>query len=201
MRLSLSLFTVAVLTPGLAANQEVAPQSGCADFASQREAQARFEAEGGPELDALGLDLDRDGFACEEVFGSYEDAPAFVRFEIYVVRRRGDGTEQLVPATRARSGEILEYRLIVTNATEFELAEGIVQVLGVVPEGTTFVPESATPTSERILVEFSGDGGTTFAGAENLTVEPEAYSRVRWTLQVPLGPNDQESFSYRVKKE
>lgn len=37
----------------------------CADFGSQREAQAFYEAQGGPERDPHRLDRDRDGLACE----------------------------------------------------------------------------------------------------------------------------------------
>ena len=39
----------------------------CDDFATQEEAQAFFEAEGGPASDPHGLDSDFDGIACEEL--------------------------------------------------------------------------------------------------------------------------------------
>ena len=41
----------------------------CADFGTWPEAQAFFEAEGGPEYDPLRLDWDRDGVACETLPG------------------------------------------------------------------------------------------------------------------------------------
>ncbi|UFJ41815.1 excalibur calcium-binding domain-containing protein [Brevibacillus humidisoli] len=37
----------------------------CDDFASQEEAQAFYEASGGPDKDPHRLDRDRDGLACE----------------------------------------------------------------------------------------------------------------------------------------
>lgn len=37
----------------------------CADFSTWREAQAFYEAEGGPSRDPHRLDADRDGVACE----------------------------------------------------------------------------------------------------------------------------------------
>lgn len=39
----------------------------CGDFSSQSEAQAFFEAEGGPFDDYHGLDRDGDGIACESI--------------------------------------------------------------------------------------------------------------------------------------
>lgn len=42
------------------------PDRDCADFATQEEAQAFFEAAGGPAEDPHRLDRDRDGLACEQ---------------------------------------------------------------------------------------------------------------------------------------
>lgn len=42
------------------------PDRDCADFSSQAEAQAFYEAAGGPEKDPHRLDRDRDGLACEQ---------------------------------------------------------------------------------------------------------------------------------------
>jgi micrococcal nuclease len=39
----------------------------CASFATHAEAQAFFEAAGGPEVDPHGLDRDNDGIACESL--------------------------------------------------------------------------------------------------------------------------------------
>lgn len=44
---------------------EAVPDRDCKDFASQEEAQAFFEAQGGPERDPHRLDGDKDGIACE----------------------------------------------------------------------------------------------------------------------------------------
>lgn len=40
-------------------------EPACLDFATQKEAQRFYEAEGGPERDDHGLDSDGDGFACD----------------------------------------------------------------------------------------------------------------------------------------
>ncbi|WP_164553381.1 thermonuclease family protein [Brevibacillus marinus] len=42
------------------------PDRDCSDFASQEEAQAFYEAAGGPQQDPHRLDRDRDGLACEQ---------------------------------------------------------------------------------------------------------------------------------------
>ena len=39
----------------------------CSDFSTQAEAQAFFEAKGGPQKDYHNLDKDRDGVACESL--------------------------------------------------------------------------------------------------------------------------------------
>jgi hypothetical protein len=39
----------------------------CSEFRSQREAQAFYDAAGGPQADRHGLDRDRNGKACEEL--------------------------------------------------------------------------------------------------------------------------------------
>lgn len=45
----------------------VEPDSDCSDFATQAEAQAFFEAHGGPDRDPHGLDRDGNGIACESL--------------------------------------------------------------------------------------------------------------------------------------
>lgn len=43
------------------------PDRDCSDFKTQKEAQAFYEAAGGPEKDPHRLDLDKDGVACESL--------------------------------------------------------------------------------------------------------------------------------------
>ncbi|HZG83441.1 MAG TPA: thermonuclease family protein [Paenibacillus sp.] len=50
---------------GGAPDAALAPDRDCGDFATQREAQAFYEAAGGPERDPHRLDGDGDGIACE----------------------------------------------------------------------------------------------------------------------------------------
>ena len=138
-----------------------------------------------------------------------QDNPVDVRLEIYVVSEvtTDSGTEErFVPATTARPGQVVEYRLYAVNIGETTLPAGTVIIIGPVPEGTTFVEDSATPSSERVLTEFSGDGGTTYSeppvlvarDGNSVLVEAPDYSGVRWTLLAPLEPEAEETFSYRV---
>jgi uncharacterized repeat protein (TIGR01451 family) len=120
-----------------------------------------------------------------------------------------DGTvkEDLKPATTARPGQIVEYRLGARNKTDTTLPAGTVSITGPVPDGTTFVPDSATPTDERISTEYSADGqnfsdaaSPILAGEEDnrAVVDPASYKAVRWTLLVSLEPGKEETFVYRV---
>jgi uncharacterized repeat protein (TIGR01451 family) len=134
-----------------------------------------------------------------------------IRTEIFVISQitGADGavTEEAKPATTARPGQIVEYRLVARNETDTTLPAGTVVITGPVPSGTTFVPDSATPKSERILTEYSADG-TNFTDADSPilsgsgdnrgVVDPTAYQAVRWTLLVPFEPGQEETFVYRV---
>ena len=57
-----------VLTLALPACDSATSDSfNCSDFDTQQEAQAQFEADGGPEEDPHNLDSDGDGIACESL--------------------------------------------------------------------------------------------------------------------------------------
>lgn len=139
-----------------------------------------------------------------------QDNPVAVRFEIYVVSEvtGDDGTKQesFVEATTARPGQVVLYRLFAQNNGDTTLPAGTVEIIGPVPEGTVFVPNSATPTSERVLTEFSADGGETFSEPPVLVegddgqvaADPAEYDAVRWTLVEPMEPGVEEAFFYRV---
>lgn len=132
-----------------------------------------------------------------------------LRTEIYIVSlvTLDDGTreERFTEATSAIPGQVIEYRVFATNVGETTLPAGRVQVIGPVMAGMEFVPGSATPSSPRILTEFSHDGtnfGTTpllvGAGDARRVVEPTEYKAVRWTLLEELEPGQEEPFYYRV---
>ena len=135
------------------------------------------------------------------------DNPVSVRLEIYVVSEVG-GEERFTEATSARPGQLIEYRLFARNEGDTTLPGGTVVVTGPVLEGTRFVANSATPSSERILTEYSVDGAVfgepplvLTSGATSRVAEPAEYRAVRWTLLEPMEPDDEEAFVYRVLLE
>lgn len=138
--------------------------------------------------------------------------PITFRSEIYVVSQvtKADGTkeERFTAATQAIPGQVVEYRIFATNSGETTLPAGVVQIFGPVQSGMVYVANSATPSSERVLTEFSVDG-TNFSEAPVLVgpatdrrvAEPTEYKMIRWTLLVPLEPGQAEPFYYRVVLE
>jgi len=130
-----------------------------------------------------------------------QDNPVSVRIEAYIVSQvtadDGSVTERFTESTTARPGQVVEYRVFATNNDETTLPPESVSVLGPIPDSSTYVDGSATPSSERVRTEFSVDGET-FSEAPETTEGPSAYQAVRWTLLVPLEPGQEEGFVYRV---
>ena len=145
--------------------------------------------------------------------GGESSQPVSVSVEAFVVSEvtgeDGNVQERFSTASTARPGQIVEYRLSVNNQEDTTLPAGTVVVTGPVPESTRYIEGSATPSSERVLTEFSADGetyseppvtageGTGGSGAAS----PSDYAAARWTLLVPMEPAQEEVFTYRVVVE
>lgn len=142
------------------------------------------------------------GLVCGLAFGPSSGAAAQNPLEVttnaFIVEPDG----RLVQAKTVLPGQVLEYQLTVANLGDSTLPAGTVEIVGLVPDGTVFVPGSATPSSGRLLTEFSSDGGASFSEPpllrDDVRVDPSAYQAVRWTLLVPFGPNARTAMSYRV---
>ncbi len=138
------------------------------------------------------------------------DSPVTVSVEIFVVSQvtKDDGTkeERFTQADSARPGQVVEYRLHAKNVSDTTLPAGIVQITGPIPDGMQYVSNSATPSSDRVLTEFSADGGQTFSkppvlvgeGDQRKVADPGSYDAIRWSLLVAMEPGDEEPFFYRV---
>lgn len=135
--------------------------------------------------------------------------PIELRTEIYIVSlvTLDDGTreERFTEATEAIPGQVIEYRVFATNVGQTTLPAGRVQVIGPVMDGMEFVAGSATPSSRRVLTEYSADGsnfGTSpliiGEGDDREVVNPTDYRAVRWTLLEAMEPGQEEPFYYRV---
>ncbi len=155
-------------------------------------------------LFALGV-----AFAQQDAQPTEPQNPIALRTEIYIVSlvTLDDGTreERFSPATSAIPGQVIEWRIFATNVGETTLPAGSVQIFGPVQDGMEYVAGSATPTSERVLTEYSLDGqvfGTPpllmGEGESRRVVEPEEYKMIRWSLLVDLEPGQETPFYYRV---
>ena len=100
-------------------------------------------------------------------------------------------TYRMVPAKLLSQGQVIYYTLRITNPTP--VAANNVAVSQRIPNNTTYLPGSAGGPGADI--EFSIDGGRSFARAEELKAEdgssqapPESYTHIRWRLRNPLAP-------------
>ena len=97
---------------------------------------------------------------------------------------------RMVPATRLSQGQEVYYTVRITNPTPV-FANNVV-VSQRIPANTTYVEDSAFGPGAEI--DFSMDGGVTFAPPENLKLDdgsrapPERYTHIRWRLRNPLAP-------------
>lgn len=99
---------------------------------------------------------------------------------------------QLVPAGALRQGQEVYYTVRITNPNAVFARE--VSVVQQIPANTHYVAGSASGPGARI--DFSVDGGRTFATARQLRVAgeadkpapPHSYTHIRWRLRHALAP-------------
>ena len=126
------------------------------------------------------------------------DNPIVVSLKTLLVNNI-DGKEVLSESTKARPGQIIEYRFNIKNRSQDILPNGAVTIVGPVLEGTTYIIGSATSSSAQVLVEFSTDGST-FKQERVLTnAKPEEYKSIRWTILEDVKPGTEYNFVYRVR--
>jgi uncharacterized repeat protein (TIGR01451 family) len=147
-------------------------------------------------------------------------------FDVEIVRvdlvrgEDGDIEERFVPVEEAIPGEVIEYRVTARNQGDVIYRPGTVVVTLPIGEGLAYLEGSATPSSERVVTEFSADGGVSYAeppvlvavasesdgadgadgsDAESRVAEPAEYDHIRWTFSVPFEPGQEELLVYRVE--
>ncbi|MEZ4632545.1 MAG: hypothetical protein R2880_17845 [Deinococcales bacterium] len=136
--------------------------------------------------------------------------PISIRIEYYLVREEvdaeGNSFERFSSVKKAQLGDTIEFRLYVSHEGDKTLEPATVMITSPIPENMAYIFASATPSSERILTEFSGDGFSfseppVFQEGEDehLIIGPEAYRAIRWTLRYAFLPKQQESFFFRVR--
>lgn len=109
-----------------------------------------------------------------------------------VLSASGREVQRLVPATTLEQGQVIYYTVRIHNPTPVVARD--VAVVRRIPENTVYVAGSAIGPGADI--EFSADGGQTFARASQLNVAtplggtrravPEDYTHIRWRLKYPL---------------
>jgi len=126
----------------------------------------------------------------------------------YRVATTDQGVEEFLPADNARPGDLIEYRLVYSNAGDQPIQN--ILITDPVPIGTRLDPPSASkPETGR--VEFSIDGGKQFQpwpillksrapdGSEKLTeAKPEMVTHVRWGLEGAIPPEGEITLKYRT---
>jgi hypothetical protein len=143
-----------------------------------------------------------------------QDNPVEVMLEGYLVNlvTKEDGTqeEEFIPATEARPGQIIEYRVFVTNVSSETLPASNALIALPINLETSYLADSGSATSAEARLEFSADGGQTFAEkpliektneqgeTEMVEALPEEYTAIRWAILVPLEPQQTQTFNYRV---
>lgn len=125
------------------------------------------------------------------------------------VTQNGEQVVQRVPAGEAAPGETVIFTIVYENVGD-EAATNVV-VNNPLPEGTAYVPGSATEAGE---LTFSIDGGETFKSPSLLTYEvanpdgtqerrvasPEQYTHIRWQIpEISAGGNGEVNFRVQVQ--
>lgn len=116
----------------------------------------------------------------------------------------GDRQTRLVPADTVVPGDVVIYTTTVENISD-EAADNIV-VTNPVPEHLSYIAGSAF--GPGMVIEFSVDGGVSFASAEALTVDEDGESRaataedfthIRFVMQDNLAAGAQAIASYQAR--
>jgi len=85
-------------------------------------------------------------------------------FRVDLVRgEEGETVERFVPVEEAVPGEVIEYRVTAVNEGDIIYRPGTVVVTLPIGQGLAYIEDSATPSSDRVLTEFSADGGASYS--------------------------------------
>jgi uncharacterized repeat protein (TIGR01451 family) len=129
---------------------------------------------------------------------------SLVQMEEVSEGENGERLTRLVPVETVVPGDVVIYTTTVENISD-QAADDIV-VTSPVPEHLSYVAGSAF--GPGMLIEFSVDGGVTYAAAEELTVDEdgqsraataEDYTHIRFELQDHLAAGAQGIARFRAK--
>lgn len=126
-----------------------------------------------------------------------------VQKEEVITDDSGETTRRIVPAESVVPGEHVIYTITFTNISD-ETADNIV-ITNPISADLTYVEGSAF--GPGTVIEFSIDGGQSFASAERLVIsaagverpaEAADFTHVRWTLQNELAAGAQGMARFRA---
>lgn len=127
-----------------------------------------------------------------------------VQMEEVTVGDDGERQTRLVPADTVVPGDVVIYTITVENISS-ETADNVV-VTNPVPEHLTYVAGSAF--GPGMVIEFSVDGGTSYAPPEELTVDDNGQSRaaraedfthIRFVMQGELAAGAQSLARFKAR--
>jgi len=127
-----------------------------------------------------------------------------VQMEEVSVGDDGERQTRLVPADAVVPGDVVIYTTTVENVSD-EGADNVV-VTNPVPEHLSYIADSAF--APGMVIEFSVDGGVSYAPAEDLTVEEDGVTRaatsddfthIRFVLQGELAAGAQGITRFRAR--
>ena len=117
-------------------------------------------------------------------------------------RTRGSQSQAVMP------GDVLQYQLRFTNQRQGDV-RGVV-FTNPVPTGLRYVDGSAGADRQDVTVEYSADGGKTFAATPMVTAvvdgkrvqkpaTPAQYTHVRWTVRGSIAPGATVTAEFRAE--
>lgn len=118
----------------------------------------------------------------------------------------GDQEARLVAAEQVFEGDELRYTITFTNLADETVAPNSIVVTNPIPESTEYIEGSAFGSGAE--VEFSVDGGQSFAPSAGLTMRdaegernalPGDYTTIRWHYGPPLQSGQQSHVFFRVR--
>lgn len=124
-----------------------------------------------------------------------------VTAENLMAKSRGASSDAVLP------GDVLRYQLRFTNPNQGDV-RGVV-FTNPIPDGLRYVDGSAGADRQDVVVEYSIDGGKTYAARPMVTevvggkrvqkpASPEKYSHVRWTVRGSIAPGATVTAEFRA---
>ena len=112
-----------------------------------------------------------------------------------VLSRPAAGDAKLHTAERVVPGDVLIYTVEVRNAGQYSVESAV--VIQPIPRHTMYVADSAV--GPGVDVDYSVDGGRTFASAQSLHASAAEYTHIRWRLHNRLKPQSTAFVRFRAQ--